>query len=220
MNNKLYTLLLVAPMLFTACNTEPTPTATTTGQEIKKAKEVITKQAETQTIVTIENDVKYVKKPLIEEQGLLHIQSFVGTLQPTLESAIKSDNTYQTAMGVCSSMAMEMTNEYNNQSTEVKVRRTALKYRNEKNSPDTTDRKVMEVISSKLDFKPVTIDMGDHYRVYKPLPTKKKCLACHGDSSRISPKILKSIKSRYPKDLAIGHIEGDLKGAIVAEIQK
>jgi len=78
----------------------------------------------------------------------------------------------------------------------------------------------METLKEKNDFKPVVIDMNDHYRVYKPLPTKKDCLVCHGDVSQIPPKVMEGLKRDYPKDLATGFSQGEFKGAIVAEILK
>jgi hypothetical protein len=70
------------------------------------------------------------------------------------------------------------------------------------------------------DFKAVTVDAGDHYRVYKPLPTKAECLVCHGDSSKIPPKVSAMIKRKYPKDLAVGFMKGEFRGTVVAEIKK
>jgi hypothetical protein len=234
MNNRFYNLLL-APLLFTACNTtQPTTTAketqkapakmgekaSTESQTVVKENVIIEAKTITPTVTTTKN-VQYLKKPLIEEQGMLHIDSFMGALQPTLKSAMQSDKSYQTAMGVCASMAMDMTNDYNAQVTDIKIRRTALKYRNEKNKPDALDTKVMQDFTQKGDFtKPVTIDAGTHYRVYKPLSIKKPCLTCHADSSKIPPKVSAMIKKSYPKDLAIGFIEGEFRGVVVAEIQK
>jgi len=62
------------------------------------------------------------------------------------------------------------------------------------------------------------VKVGDTYRVYKPLPTGKVCLKCHG--TNIDPKIAETIKKFYPKDQATGFKEGDLRGVIVAEIKK
>jgi hypothetical protein len=44
------------------------------------------------------------------------------------------------------------------------------------------------------------------------------CLKCHGES--ISPEINTMIQKQYPNDKAIGFKEGELRGVIVAEIQK
>jgi hypothetical protein len=230
MNREFYTLLF-ASLVFVACNTTQ-PTAKvlenkkssiveSAKKEIVEQKsmlESVTKVAKKEAVTTI-GGVKFVKKSIVQEQGLFHIKSFIGTLKPTLKSAMK-DGGPTVGFGVCASIAMEMTNDYNALTTDTKVYRTALKYRNLKNKPDQTDTQVMNELIRKGDFKPVTIDAGDHYRVYKPLPSKAECLACHGDSSNISEKVSAMIKRKYPKDLAIDHIQGDFRGVVVAKITK
>ncbi|SFV66616.1 Cytochrome c family protein [hydrothermal vent metagenome] len=225
MKKRFYSPLLLTPLIFIACNTtQPTKKAQkiTETPVVEVAEKELTKQVPTTTTqkvaTTTIGGVKYVKKDIVQEQGLFHIKSFMGTLKPTLKSAMKDG--VATGFGVCSAISTEMTNDYNALTTDTKVRRTALKYRNPKNKPDTTDRAVMNELVRKGDFKPVTIDAGDHYRVYKPLPTKGECLVCHGDSSKIPSKVSEMIKRKYPKDLAIDFAEGEFRGAIVAEIKK
>jgi len=232
MNKKFYTLLL-APLIFVACNTaQPTAKAQetkkslpveTAKQEIaEKGTVMVTKAPEASAkkeAVTIIGGVKFVEKSIIQEQGLFHIKSFIGTLKPTLESAMK-DGDPTVGLGVCSSLAMQMTDDYNALTTDTKVYRTAIKYRNPKNKPDAIDAQAMNELVRRGDFKPVTIDAGDHYRVYKPLPTKNECLVCHGDAEAIPKKVSEMLKRKYPKDLAIDHIAGDFRGVVVAKIKK
>ena len=229
MNKKFYALLLT-PLVFIACNTAQ-PVAKV--QEVKKSSvtEVVKKEAIKEKIVakaesavkkeatTTIGGVKYVDKSMIQEKGILHIKSFVGTLKPTLESAMK-DGGPTVGAGVCASLAIQMTDDYNAITTDAKVRRTAIKYRNPKNKPDATDTAVMNELIRRGDFKPVTIDAGDHYRVYKPLPTKAECLVCHGDVSQIPKKVAEMTKRQYPKDLAVDFAEGEFRGVVVAEIKK
>jgi len=218
MKKNFYTLLLT-PMLFIGCNT---PEASAPILLAQKESVVIT---ETKPIVTdVKNStsttVKYVSKPIVVEQGMLHIDGFMGTLKPTLKSALKQDKTQEIAMGACSSMAMQMTNDYNNVSPNAKVRRTALKYRNPANKPDATDKEVMYRLQAVNDGKPVAVDIGGTYRVYKPLKMKSSCLLCHGSTTQISPKVLKMIRTKYPHDLATGFKLGEFRGAVVSEFQK
>ncbi len=164
--------------------------------------------------------VKYIDKPIVTEEGMLYIKGFMGSIKPTLNSALKQDGNHVTAMSTCSSMATQMTNEYNNITNGVKIRRTALKYRNPKNKPDETDKEVMYRFQAVNDFKPVAVDMGNTYRVYKPLKTKASCLYCHGSKSDINPKIAKMIQKKYPHDLATDFKLGELRGVVVAEFKK
>jgi hypothetical protein len=224
MRNRFYALVLT-PLLFGAC-TSSQVTSSPAPIAVAKSSGVVSKMENVQTVVVegtadnSSNGVRYIVKPIVIEQGMLHIKGFMGTLKPTLKSALAQDKTQETAMGACSTMAMQMTDDYNAVTTDTKVRRTALKYRNPKNRPDATDKEVMYRLQAVNDGKPVAVDMGDKYRVYKPLKMKHSCLACHGDKSQISPKVQKLIQAKYPHDMATGFRLGEFRGAVVAEIQK
>jgi len=221
MKKKLLTLALLTPLLYTACNStanKPSKSVTTqkvqtTHKEIKKEVTVLSNNSNEVT-VSYANDKKFIK-----DQGMMHIESFMETLQPTLMGLIKSDKTFKTAMGGCTSMAQNMTNEYNAISPDTKIRRTALKYRNEKNKPDATDTVVMERFLASSNFKePLVVEMPNHYRVYKALAMKQPCLACHG--SNISENLGKMLEKSYPKDMATHFKLGEFRGVVVAEVKK
>ena len=222
MNKKLYTLALT-PILFIACaNTEPKQTetvqeVTTKTVEVAKSSEKAPALSEPKKAQT---SVSFIENKKVLEEGMMHIDAFMGSMQPTLKSLLKEDKTHVTAMGACSSMAIEMINDYNKQITNVKLRRTALKYRNPKNKPDTADRMVMDTFVSTKKFEPLVVDLGNQYRVYKPLPTKQACLLCHGARNDISPELVKMIDRTYPKDMATGFALGEFRGVVVADIKK
>ncbi len=221
MKKNFYIVSSLLSILLMGCNNPDNTTP------IPKSKEVAYKTVSPNVVQNIVetptktvSKVKYITKPIIIEEGMLHIKGFMGTLKPTLNDALKQDSDHVTAMGACSSMAMQMTSDYNNITNGVKVRRTALKYRNPNNKPDNTDKEVMYRFQAVNDFKPVAVDMGSSYRVYKPLKTKAKCLYCHGSKSDINPKIAKITQKKYPHDLATDFKLGELRGVVVAEIQK
>lgn len=232
MNKKLITIALLAPLLYTACNsttapkpeTEPTKQEKAVSEAIPKKVEVSAPLAEEKVIVTetLSTNVNYVSnKPLIEEEGILHIKSFMETLKPTLKDLMKMDNTYVTALGGCSTMAYQMTADYSKLSDTVDIRRTALKYRNPANMPDATDSSVMKNMKASKNFKkPLVVDMPNHYRVYKAVEMQQACLACHGNIETMSPELVKLIDKTYPKDLATGLKLGEFRGVVVAEIKK
>ena len=222
MNKKLYTLALT-PIIFIACaNTEPKQTEI--AQEVATQKVVTTQEvAKAPALPTpkkAQASVSFIENKKILEDGMMHIDAFMGSMQPTLKSLLKEDKTHVTAMGACSSMAIEMVDDYNKQITGVKLRRTALKYRNPKNKPDTADRMVMDTFVSSKKLEPLVVDIGSQYRVYKPLPTKQSCLLCHGARNDISPELVKMIDRTYPKDKATGFALGEFRGVMVAEIKK
>jgi len=223
MKKKLLTLTILTPLIYTACNstantpakTVETPKVQTITKEITKKVAVNNKPSSSNEItVTYANDKKFIK-----DQGMMHISSFMETLKPTLMGLIKSDKTFKTAMGGCTSMAQGMTNDYNAISPDTKIRRTALKYRSPKNKPDGTDTVVMERFLASNNLKePLIVEMPNHYRVYKALDMKQPCLACHGEN--ISEDLGKMLEKSYPKDMATHFKLGEFRGVIVAEVKK
>lgn len=57
---------------------------------------------------------------------------------------------------------------------------------------------------------------GVALRVARGIRVEPACLACHGEA--IAPAIADALAARYPGDLATGFREGDLRGAIWAEV--
>ncbi len=211
MNKIVSTLLFSTPLIFTACN--PTTNQVVPSSNNNHTQEVINQGSTISSTVTYANDKKAIKN-----RGMLHIKSFMETLQPTLMGMIQSDPTYKTALGACSTLGQSMADDYN-RASDVKIRRTALRYRNPKNKPDATDKTVMERFLATKEFnEPLVVDMGDSYRVYKALEVKQPCLACHGEN--ISQDLQKMLIRKYPTDMATNFKLGDFRGAVVAEIKK
>ncbi len=209
--------MLTAPLLFTACNsTSVKPKIEESVQVVQEATVKSPKKAPVlakTSIVTYANE-----KSIVKDEGMMHIESFMTTMKSTLDGLINSDLSHKTALGACSTLGQGLADDYNKIS-DVKVRRTALKYRNPKNKPDSTDTIVMEGFLRTKNFKePQVVDMGDHYRVYKALKVKQECLACHGDN--ISKDLRKMLEKTYPKDMATNFKLGEFRGAVVAKIKK
>ena len=162
----------------------------------------------------------------VKQEGVKYIKMLGGAIKSQLQAKIKEDKTGLTALAFCASSVDDITNEVNKKlPAYTKVRRTALKVRNGKvNTPDATDKKVMEEYVAAIEAKKFSpkdikvVEDGDVTRVYKPLVAKAACLKCHGND--LSPKISDAIRSAYPHDKATGFKEGDLRGVIVAEIKK
>jgi len=165
------------------------------------------------------------KKKEIMMEGVKYIKILGKELKTNVGSRLKKDPTGIEAVKFCSENAKEVAKKvFADFPANVKVRRTALKYRNEHNKPDAIDTKTMEQIVAAMkagtfDKKPVVVDMGkDHFRVYAPLMVEKACTKCHGDTAKMNPEVRKIIQKKYPKDLATGFKEHDFRGAAVAEI--
>jgi len=166
-------------------------------------------------------------KPMpVKKEGVGYIKMLGKALKTELKAHMKNDPSGLEALAFCSGSADAITKKVNAKlPAYAKVRRTALKVRNDKvNMPDETDVKVMKKFEEEIAAKKLTpksievVKVGETTRIYKPLVTKKVCLKCHG--SDLSPKIAEAIKSAYPNDKATGFKEGDLRGVIVAEIKK
>lgn len=160
----------------------------------------------------------------IKQEGVQYIKMLGGTLKSQLQTHMKADKTGLSAIRFCSEKAEEITKEVNQKLPEhASVRRTALKTRNENNTPDPLDIKVMNAYEKQIadgtfnanDIK--VIQDKDIFRVYKPLITQGVCLKCHG--SNIDKEIQKIISTNYPKDEAIDFKGGSLRGVIVSEIK-
>jgi len=162
----------------------------------------------------------------VKMEGVGYIKQLGGTLKVELEKHMKADPTGAAAFGFCAAKATEMTQDLNKElPAHAKVRRTALKTRNEINNPDATDITVMQSYIQEIEkktFNPENdikvVEEGNTTRVYKPLLTSGACLKCHGQN--MSNEINEMITNSYPKDQAVGFKEGDLRGVIVAEIKK
>jgi len=162
----------------------------------------------------------------VKKEGIKYIKMLGGALKSELKSHMKKDPTGLEALAFCTGSAQRITKEVNTKLPEyAKVRRTALKVRNDSdNNPDAIDKKVMKAYENAIAAKTFTpkdmkiVEKGDITRIYKPLVTKKVCIKCHG--SDLNPQISDALKSAYPHDMATGFNEGDLRGVIVAEIKK
>lgn len=220
MKTKFYTLALT-PIIFMGCiNSEPKNDIATIEKVESTTNKIVEVIKETPKSMDSEVSVSFIENKKVLDKGMLHINTFMGSMQPTLKGLIESDSTHVTAMGACSSMAKGMVDDYNKQINGVKLRRTALKYRNPKNKPDATDKMVMDEFLSKNKFKPLVVELPTQYRVYKPLKIKQPCLLCHGARNDISKDIVKMIDRTYPKDKATGFELGDFRGVVVADIDK
>ena len=163
----------------------------------------------------------------VKKEGVKYIKMLGKELKTNLKAHMKADPSGLEAMGFCAGKAESITKEVNAKLPKgVTVRRTALKTRSEKNSPDVTDIKVMEAYKAKadahkLDPKDIqVVEVEGVKRVYKPLLIKPVCMKCHGDEAKISTQIKAILKKVYPKDMATGFKEGDFRGVIVSEIKQ
>ena len=166
--------------------------------------------------------VNYVKNTEIQAKGMKQVKGLIGGVKPALMATLKKDQTGVEGTVMCSTKAQEMGANYNKSLPEgSSIRRTAIKFRNPNNKPDATDSIVMNDMIADGNFsKPLVVDMGESFRVYKALPVHKPCLKCHGDATKMPTKMKELINKTYPKDLATDFKEHEFRGVIVSEIKK
>ena len=163
--------------------------------------------------------------PIVKE-GVKYIKMLGKGLKVEVKKRMKEDPTGAKAAEFCANNAVEIAKKISADFPEgVKVRRTALKYRNLDNKPDEIDIKVMEKMledkkNKSFKAKPIVVDAGEKVRVYKPLLISDVCLKCHGDPAKMDKKVQETISKKYPEDKATGFKLYDLRGVIVAELPK
>ena len=117
------------------------------------------------------------------------------------------------ALEFCNIQAMPLTDSmsvhYN-----AKIKRVSDKNRNPSNKANAEELKYIAQfktqMAAKEDIQPVTIDKGNKIQFYYPIETNTMCLQCHG--KEIKPEVAKQILKLYPKDLAIGYEESEVRG--------
>ncbi len=139
-----------------------------------------------------------------------------------LKSAIKLGGPIA-GIDVCSSEAMKLTDSiskvYN-----VGLKRTSIKYRNEKNIPTDSEKSILEAWQTQIDggnpIKPSITRNEGVITFVAPIKLKQQCIVCHGSDDFVSPDVRLKIKEHYPTDLARNYKEGDLRGAWVITFPK
>ena len=121
------------------------------------------------------------------------------------------------AVPFCNAKAIPLTKEMS-EKFNVTIKRTSHRLRNPDNKPTDEEVLIIDKFSKELKSKKslmpiVELDKEGKPHFYAPIIIKKKCLACHGEIGTDVTKVSDSIiESYYPKDLATGFKEGDLRG--------
>ncbi|WP_339887898.1 DUF3365 domain-containing protein [uncultured Flavobacterium sp.] len=154
------------------------------------------------------------KEKTYEEIGLEYALSTKKLLGQNLMETIKKKGTLE-ALSFCNIQAMPLTDsmsvKYN-----ASIKRVSDKNRNPNNKANAEELVYIEqfkkTLAVKEEPKPVVIDKGEKVQFYYPIPTNTMCLQCHGKPEKIKPEVLKKINVLYPKDLAIGYDENEVRG--------
>jgi len=127
------------------------------------------------------------------------------------------DGGVKEAVPFCNTKAIPLTEEMSNK-FDVTIKRTSHLLRNENNKPNDEEVVVInnykDLMVKGKGLKPVVeLDKDGNPHFYAPIIMQKKCLTCHGEIGiNVTKKSDSIINSYYPKDLATGFKEGDLRG--------
>ncbi len=156
--------------------------------------------------------------------GLEITQATQRTLELNLTQKMRNGGV-KSAIPFCNTMAYPLT-EQMSQKYDVKIKRVSNKNRNDKNKASIAELKIIEQYlnkaKNKIELKPV-VEVGDSENIYfyAPIILQNKCLVCHGTvGKKVTKQTDSLIKSFYPKDLATGFKNGDLRGVWSIQFKK
>ena len=143
---------------------------------------------------------------------------FADKLKGELMAAMKADGPVK-AIEVCNVAAPAIAGEVSTDGWTVK--RTSLKLRNAKASPDAWEKQTLEFFeaekakgadASKLERSEIADVAGvSTFRYMKAIPTAEPCLTCHGGN--VAEPVKAKLAELYPQDQATGYQGGDIRGA-------
>lgn len=155
------------------------------------------------------------KRLSFEERGLTYALATKAELGKKLIGTIQKKGTLE-ALEFCNANAYQLTDSMSIVS-KANIRRVSDKPRNPKNIANAKEYQYIQEFKTKIanneDPQPIVIDKGNMVNFYYPIVTNELCLQCHGQpTEEIQPKILKSLKTLYPDDKAIGYGTNEVRG--------
>ena len=149
------------------------------------------------------------------ERGLKYALSTKAVLGKNLMGKIQKEGTLA-ALDFCNIKAFPLTDSMS-VAHKATIKRVSDKPRNAKNSANTLENGYIKIfkedIKSNKESKPIVVESSENVKVYYPIKTNGMCLQCHGKSSSdIKINTLSQIKKLYPKDLATGYSENEIRG--------
>lgn len=158
---------------------------------------------------------KYVEAKKKKTYAVIGLEYALGTkkiLGKNLMEAIQKKGTLE-ALSFCNYQAIPLTDSMSIQFN-ASIKRVSDKNRNPNNKANTEESQYIaqfkKELAAKKEIKPVVIEKGNKVQFYYPIETNTMCLQCHG--KQIKPEVSQQIMKLYPKDLAIGYNESEVRG--------
>ncbi len=136
-----------------------------------------------------------------------------GRLSTRLSEVIESQGP-AAAIEVCSNEASQIAQSIGNHHG-VKIGRTSLKLRNQKNIAPKWAVDLLSESATDLQFLQIN---ESTVGALIPIMLQKKCLTCHGPVDSLAPSLKERLANFYPADEATGFKEGELRGWFWVEV--
>lgn len=163
-------------------------------------------------------------KAEIVHSGNQATKDLMQSLSTALQSKIEEGG-LSNAVEFCSKEAQKITDSINAKYPDIKIKRVSLDVRNPQNSPDASEKKVVELFNTlkenNLEMTPFIQKVTEtNYRFYKPIILNREvCLKCHGSDSDLDKGVKPLLTKLYPNDRAINYKLGDIRGAFVVDVK-
>lgn len=149
-------------------------------------------------------------------------QTLLSELQAELLAAVESDG-FAGAAQVCVTRAGPLTDGVG-EATATTVGRSSLRLRNPENSGPAWVTEWLEEQGERpvagVEGLDVIAEEGGSRlaRSLMPIGVGAPCVNCHGEADSLAEGVPELLAENYPDDEAIGYAEGDLRGAVWAEV--
>lgn len=160
--------------------------------------------------------------PTPEEAALTRAEGAAKKLGATLKTRVQDELGKAgpvAALTVCNAEAGPLTSGVAGE-TGVTVGRSSLRLRNPDNAGPAWVRTWLEAQGERpaATATPYRAVVDGKARIIKPIAVEGACLTCHGAPATLAPTVVAELGRRYPRDQATGYAEGDLRGALWAEV--
>ncbi|MCF6192367.1 MAG: DUF3365 domain-containing protein [Candidatus Hydrothermae bacterium] len=126
------------------------------------------------------------------------------------------------AIPVCKARAQTILQEVQKETGVAKLKRTSWKIRNPLDRPHSSEVLLLARIQKKLDQQPDLQEywdtVGTRLRYVRVLRIQDRCLACHGPTEQMDPRVRAMLRNLYPGDEAVGYQRGDVRGILIVEV--
>lgn len=145
------------------------------------------------------------------KEGTQLAKSMYAAILQKLQQALDEKGFYE-SVKYCSHHALPITDSVS-KFYGIKAKRTSLKIRNPKNSPDSLEKQVLLMYEKTGLKQPVVMEVKDSIRFFTPIFIAPLCLNCHGVPNQDIPDVtLKALNELYPHDSAKNYQLYDIRG--------